>query len=394
MLFRSPALKAKLFSAGFLVSNSTDELQAAVTKCFSDQFDIRYTALTISPTLYCNLRCTYCYAKDHPPVHMTRLTERDICQIASKLISRCNYLHVAWAGGEPLARTETIVRLSTALKRLCATRGVRFDSSLITNGVFLTEKNAQRLNTCNIHMVRITVDGLAPIHNKMRPGLDGAPNFDQVIEGIQVALKFFPFVALSINIDRRNTTFIGELLKELVDRRLTRCRLLLNRVTAHCQQASYLPEDYLSVPEFAREESRLLLLADSLGFSLANIDLSEIEPVNICGALAGYHYALEPEGRMTRCWCEIGDANAGFNFNEGEKVKNIASAGVTTDPNFLDDECRQCRYLPICYGGCPKDRSYPPVLDASSKLHHRCTPRRFNLGNLLELDLVRGLDVA
>jgi uncharacterized protein len=81
---------------------------------------------------------------------------------------------------------------------------------------------------------------------------------------------------------------------------------------------------------------------------------------------------IDPRGNLLKCYKDVGQ--------DAEAVGTLES-GEADGPNLLkwmdihiprDDECRGCRFLPVCLGGCTKQWH-----EGAAKATI-CTPLKFN----------------
>src|SRR5213078_3836735 len=75
--------------------------------------------------------------------------------------------------------------LAERLWHASAERGVPLSTSIITNGLLLTEEVVDRLLPYGLRGVKITLDGDRETHNRMRPLRGGQGTFDRLIENIR-----------------------------------------------------------------------------------------------------------------------------------------------------------------------------------------------------------------
>jgi len=77
-----------------------------------------------------------------------------------------------------------------------------------------------------------------------------------------------------------------------------------------------------------------------------------------CAATMKNSYVIGPEGEIYKCWMDAGKKDSVVGSIWGDEPWNariIAKYMVTAD-NFNEPECRECFFLPVCGGGCPKIR--------------------------------------
>ena len=367
-------LDAVLAAGGFLVDEGCDELALVLdaqarTRSATDRLE-----LTITPTVACNLRCGYCPEVDKRSRSMDELDEQRVLEFATARMAHARSLFVTWFGGEPLLRPDPLVRMSARLARLCTFRGVSYGSCVITNGTLLTEDMARDLRKAGVHAARITIDGPRDVHDTLRPTAGGRGSFDEVLRGVEIARHHFD-TAIGVNLSKANVRSVPALLDELARRDLTDVTVFFARVFDPDGSATTLP-----VGRYARHEVELLDRARSLGLRVPRGGgSSDAVP---CSAVKHNHFVLEPGGDVKRCYTEVTDASKSVGaVNAGEFHPTVRDE-VWMDHELTDEGCRACAYLPLCHGGCPKLKM--GMLDKEREV---CTPRKFNLGELVRRGL-------
>ena len=87
-------------------------------------------------------------------------------------------------------------------------------------------------------------------------------------------------------------------------------------------------------------------------------DFFPLARFNECLARCINGFLIDPRGDLYKCWIDIGDKD----FKIGSVLKpdilnkEVLIKYITGVDQLEDDECRKCKILPICAGGCVKDR--------------------------------------
>jgi uncharacterized protein len=342
----TPGLYLQLLMMKVLVEDreEKDLLNINRLQRLNRSFDDTVLTLTIVPTLFCNFDCAYCFEQFRRPVHMSETVEEGIINFIKKF-RKTRHLAIDWFGGEPLIRFDTIRRLTEQIKGM----GIAFDASLVTNGYLLDEVIMQSLKDLHIKLVQITIDGPEDIHDKRRPLLSGKGTFKQIISNLERLVDYYDEdLLLRVNIDRANYHRFQEIhdyLKEKIKGDkvyiATGCVVSVANPYADC---------------FNRNE-RTAFLIDA--YRDHGIVASEFYPEtrnHTCTATEKNSFVIGPEGEIYNCWGDIGDRDliVGSIFeNTKWNMASIANYMVGTDP-FDEPECRDCFFLPVCNGGCPK----------------------------------------
>ena len=345
-------LVGQLKAGCFLIDDDCNELDLLRFRMLKSRYSTRSLGLTITPTADCNFRCQYCYEKDViKPDYMTPEIEEAIIKLAESHMNTIASLHVSWYGGEPLMAFDVIERLSRKLIALCEENNVKYSASMVTNGYLLTKDIAQLLTELQINHVQITLDGSEEVHNQRRPHADGTGTFNSIINNLVECKDVMPPISLRINIDKNNADAGGDVTNHLAAKGLRdKVRPYLGMVTAE----KYEKSSCFNSCDFSKEE-----FAFFNDFSNADTLMSRypIATRNYCGADSLNSYVIGADGRLYRCWHEVGNHSrcvgglvGAVNANE-----NVNLGYLLNDPT-TDSTCSECNLLPVCMGGCPYKR--------------------------------------
>jgi len=142
------------------------------------------TRLTLNISNACNLWCSYCYA-DHGTYHAPASlmsAERAVTAVARSLEIYSSVHTVHFFGGEPLMNPECMDAVCSFLKQQMGPKCPEFVAT--TNGTVLNDEIEELLKKYNIGLT-ISLDGPAVIHDFLRPGRNGAPSHQKIIENVK-----------------------------------------------------------------------------------------------------------------------------------------------------------------------------------------------------------------
>ena len=337
--------------------------------------------VTITTTLDCNMRCYYCYQKEGELNYLSPDMCDAIIDWTKAEIEKHGYprIYVDWYGGEPMLNQEVIERFSAAIIPFCAARGVSYKASLISNGTSWPEDPVGFVTRNAIHNVQFSLDGPERHHNKRRGTIDpkaaaGArtASFDTVMSTVG-SLIGSTRIYLRVNVD----PWVGWDCLEVIDDCAQRGWLapdtrfypyvaVINAMTEHCgfiakaKQFDKFYDEFNSIQLAFYEKLRAFRDETSL-------EIVQYYPNRItinCAAVNNHAIMFGPNGRMYKCGLDVGDhhrAHATLGL-DGAVTANAAEAGPAVlaadrwdryDP-FTHPTCRECQYLPVCMGGCPK----------------------------------------
>jgi uncharacterized protein len=182
----------ELVENGFLTPGreyDRDALNRYLDQVTSDTSELNVTVLT---TLQCNFACDYCFQGDHGDYNKfaEKMSLEMAARVAGWIERELDRVHpekfvLTFFGGEPLLNLPVMYYLAERLWTATASRGVQQITSIITNGLLLTEDVVDRLLPLGLKGVKITLDGDRDTHNRMRPLRGGQGTFDRIIENMR-----------------------------------------------------------------------------------------------------------------------------------------------------------------------------------------------------------------
>ena len=115
--------------------------------------------LTIMPTEGCNFRCPYCY-EDHENAQITPEMVSAIKNFLKDQIPTVQEVNLSWFGGEPTLCPEVVLEISSFAQSFAEKlKGIKFSSSMTTNGYLLSKEMFLKYHACGIRHYQITLDG-------------------------------------------------------------------------------------------------------------------------------------------------------------------------------------------------------------------------------------------
>lgn len=351
-----------LSEMGFLISDDVDEL------AFLESLRVKTLASNnnapsyyiVCPTTGCNARCYYCFEKGAVQKRMDKETAHAVADYIYKNHDS-EHLVIQWFGGEPLLEPDTISYIVDYLK----SRGVKFDSKIITNGYLLNDDIVYRaVNQWNVKIIQITIDDLEEEYNRIKDYVYTNVNpFDVVMQNIQRCLYAHINIRIRINF---NPLEYQKAVKT-VD-------YLKKRFGSDINFFVYLaPIDSTEIPaitgEFVSSQKHpliALLDAEKDFCSFGNYDKRIEVGSKYDAILRKYYLSPIPTSCYGGCESSLTIDSMGNIFNchrllgyEQYSSGNVFSGRVKNEiaqyyanPIVDDDNCTTCNLLPICQGGC------------------------------------------
>jgi len=347
----SPESIATLTRLGFLVPDSDAERQAMLTVMTDAEEHMKKAFLMAVMNLDCNLACTYCYEGKQRGRHYMSTETADLlvkyCE--DNFLPQGKDLTIDFYGGEPLLSLDLIKSISLRLQASAEKMGTGYAFTLVTNGTLLTTAVASELVPLGLKSARVTLDGPRENHDSYRPFSSGKGSFDLITKNL---LDVCDIVKMGIggNFTRDNYREFPRLLDELSALGLTPDKV------AHVMFAPV--SDTLGehlMPEFSdgccsMDEPWLLDASIYLREEILRRGFftPKVQPTT-CMIEFKDNLVAHYDGTLYKCPAFIG--------LEGLDVGHLES-GIRDfrESHNMDvwkkDECLDCAYLPLCFGGC------------------------------------------
>ena len=337
----------------------------------------------------CNLRCAYCYYAGKETL-LGQGAGRMSHEVLEAYIERSLAMHgrdavveFAWHGGEPILAGLSFYEEAVRLERKHG-RGRLVRNSMQTNATLLTDAWC-RFFRDNDFAIGVSIDGPEALHNACRKGADGSGSFEAVMAGVRLLERHrVPFAALT-TINRFNMEHpleVYRFLRELTDyiqflpvvealptafeaeagqRLATPPGIHALGLTHPTASFSVTPEGYGGFLCAVWDEW-LGRDAGRVHVQLFDVALGHLQglPSALCvhDPLCGHSGCVEANGDVYACDCYAFPAYRLGNLTRrplGELMEENRAFGMHKTCG-LPQECLDCPYVRLCFGGCPKDR--------------------------------------
>lgn len=349
-----------MLKTGIIIDDELNELDELSLLRRRSQFSNNYLGMTIAPTLDCNFRCIYCYEKNAlDNLMMSTETQESIVKFVEDKIKTISGFQVTWYGGEPLLAMDVINNLSEKFIKICKDNEVHYSAGIITNGYLLDKKIAKELKSDKVNFAQITLDGIKEIHDKRRFTKEHQPTFERILKNIDIATAYIERISIRVNVDKKNSTGIPILIQELESRGILKKALPYLGYVDDINDC-YSSKLCMSYNDYSKIKFDLEEVLVQKGFNNTFLSYYPRQITNVCGAECDYSFIIDPDGDFYKCWNDIGNKElsvGSFNLKEnlGNKNANLIFEYMLFDPT-KDSKCKECNLLPICMGGCPKQR--------------------------------------
>ncbi len=349
----APDLLDELTEMGFWVADPAAERQEV--QRYLDDINRYKTTITVSVILgmACNFGCRYCYegAQKGDLAMSDQTAALLVAYLQSRFKEGKKKLCLDLYGGETLLYKNRIIALARELKPFVEARGGEFLFNIVSNGSLLTPKVVEELRPWGLDGIKVTIDGLPDNHNYFRPFKSGAESFEVIVENL-VAVRGLTNIRLGGNYTIDNYRDFPKLLDLLAERGLTpdtlevvnfnpvmsvKDKIARNEYGGGC---SGMHEPWLieAGPYIREEVFKRGYPVGELGPSTCAVEINDAFTV---------HY----DGSLYKCAVLVG--------HEEYKIGHLATgpddAGLARHNLFhwqREEKCRDCIYLPMCFGGC------------------------------------------
>ncbi|MBU7042111.1 MAG: SPASM domain-containing protein [Theionarchaea archaeon] len=349
-----PDMRDDFVREWILIHDEVDEVQAVSVMRDELRYNSAFLQIMIMTTYECNLSCPYCYEKKDPAISLDPATTKRIERFVEHLIERCRPTHLDFLmyGGEPLLNTPPLYELTEYFARVSEETSVAFNVDMTTNGTLLTPQQVETLQSHDIRVVQVTLDGPQHLHDLTRRYKSGGGTYEDIISGLYLLTESTITPKIRINVHQDNVEAIDELLDDLKERGLSDVSIYygiirpMSRVCesyGNCIADSHLKSVIPSLWNLALEK----------GFSLPLQPQSNLIG---CGMQQTSSFTIDPEGHLYKCVTMVGypDLKIGTIEEDGSIPRWTPAyyTWMSRDPLSFPT-CRECAYFPLCGGGCP-----------------------------------------
>lgn len=355
----------QLLSVNIILDDSIVEDEVHYRLSRELRFTNKAISLFLGLTSRCNLACIYCYQSLRSSMEGCDLSEKEWRNLYGLLERRVkketSFIAVALYGGEPLLNASMAKKVVKDLEKLASEYGTRKELSVITNGTVYNNNVEEVITTVNT--IQVTVDGVKEVHDSRRPFKDGLGSFDTVVNNTLTFVdRYDKQVGIRVNVDEHNIDKAHKLVDFLADLGLQNKVIAIDMSPVHPEQVNnYTPfktsknyyEYYTNV---SRKIVEVLEYAVEKGFKISK---AFVKGPCICKYANGY--AVDEKLNIYLCPAYMYGTPIGRIVDE----KTIVISPERFIPVVYDPLCADnCKYAPICYGGCIylKSKNVPTCL--------------------------------
>ena len=343
----------------------------------------------------CNFDCTYCFFLSKEalyPNEKSRMSEATLEAYIRQLLEshRVPEVTVAWQGGEPTLMKLEFFQRSVELVEKYRRPGQTVQHTFQTNGILLDDDWCTFFKQHNF-LVGLSVDGPRELHDTYRLDRRKQGTFDRVMQGWRALQKHdvdFNILCTVNAANQHHGRAVYRFLRDELGAKWVQFIPIIERATEQTidianlgwsEQAGKKRLLYTQTGNLVTERS---VGGEQYGRFMIDIfeewvrhDVGEVyvqmfdvtleayfgrHLLCIHAPTCGYGPALEHNGDLYSCDHFVEPKYLLGNIHKTHMLKLVASAAQR---KFGDDkrdtltaQCRNCEVLPVCNGGCPKDR--------------------------------------
>ena len=342
-----------LKSSEFIREDHEDELKMLQYKKKDMRFSAWKTEFYIMPTTACNLSCPSCRLGDKT---MSDKTVENTLEAVKREAKERGSTHL-WTfilGGEPLLEADIALRLSQELAEWAKKEQVLFNNCLITNGTLLTEDILDKFAPY-VTSMQVTLEGPRSYHDTVRVYKDGTPTFDHVIDGLMLLKEHNIHTIINVPITKENCTSVPELIEYLKEKGIHEGGIMHVRLFLSENQINNVCLSYSPLCNEGREDAVLMMDVWEEAWKRGFRATAKPTQTPYCSCIKDGAYTIDPEGNVYKCIAMVGNPDEraavledGTISSKNHTFYDLLSRDATQIP-----ECSQCKYLPLCAGGCP-----------------------------------------
>ncbi|MDD7384710.1 MAG: anaerobic sulfatase maturase [Actinomycetaceae bacterium] len=342
----------------------------------------------------CNLDCKYCFFLSKELLYDARrqnMSDETLQTYVRTFLEESpdGDVTMLWQGGEPLMRGLPFYERAIELSKKYSRRTQRVHHALQTNGTLITEQWARFFRDNDV-LVGVSIDGPEEYHDAYRVNKAGRGTHALVIRGWKLLEKFDVQRNILCTVHHANQDHGAEIYRYFRDdlhASYIQFIPIVERVqaadieaaeqgwTAAMKAGVMYQQDGQFVTsrtvdphaygqflidvfhEWSRHDIGTVSVQD---FDAAVNSFFGVPSVCVHAPECGNNFAMEFNGDVYACdhWVEpdwlLGNVNdSSFQrLSATQKMREFS----TKKQNQLTKECRDCPFLTLCWGGCPKDR--------------------------------------
>lgn len=366
---------------GILIAPGVDERSFVDQKITSARERNNFSHIVITPTLSCNFQCPYCFQNEYR--EKTRMSRKTYDLISSLLLYRAEKgqkSNVTWFGGEPLSCIADMKEFYLRLVDM-GLSGAIAEHRVITNGSLLTPRTVAVLKELKINHVQVSIDSRDYQYGLKRGVFDEDGNQSPIIANVARAVDEGLNIQIRINVSKTTEVALQEIVGALTEwglgDRYYLARVEDSKEEERSRQTGNPAKEIVSRRKFAEHELNRVLKPELVPYLLRQLTPKS----HFCGATDGTMLVVAPDGSLSRCWISAGNSKETLGQLGPDTLESLMHVSASSWDDYRASnysECRSCKVMPLCLGGCSHPRTMEDILSPP------CTPIKFNVQPILD----------
>ena len=318
------------------------------------------------------MKCGYCFYLDESSKRGTEcygmMSEETLKNIIKKaLLQAQGEICFAFQGGEPTLRGIDFFKKALELEQKYNKNHVSIKNTLQTNGLCIDEEWC-RLFREGDFLVGVSVDGTRAVHDRYRHDKGGAPTYDRICRNVQLLEEHKVEYNILTVVTRQAAEGIEDIYREYKRRgwKYQQYILCLDPLYESWEKAEYslTPEVWgrflirlfrLWDKDWRRGKAPYIRLFENYIGMLLGYPPESCEQNGVCSVQC----VAEADGSAYPCDFYVLDEYRLGNYNT-DRIQSMTGCERADDfvekSRRISQDCRQCRWLFLCRGGCRRCR--------------------------------------
>ena len=322
----------------------------------------------------CNLHCAYCFYFEKAALFPEQKTHRMTDEILKETVRQVmqqggQNVSFGWQGGEPTLMGRTFFEKAVQFQNKYGRNGQVVGNGLQTNGILIDDDFAKFIADAKF-LVGLSLDGPEHVHNKYRRFIGGQPSWDKVVKSRDRLLNAGAEVNALVVVNDYSVLHLQDIYKyhkksginfmqfipcvEPDPTQPTKAAPFSVSAEAYGQFLCDLFDLWIQDFRYGQPTTSVRYF-DSVFHSYVGLRAPECTLLNECGI----YVVIEHNGDVYSCDFFVDPEWRLGNIHQ-DKLVDLLNSPLQNKfgavKKNMPSECYDCKWLPYCYGGCPKDR--------------------------------------
>ncbi len=340
-----PSFYEFMVQNGFFVNSILNELEEVKKLQLEIDNKNDFFDLFINPTMNCNFKCWYCYETHIKSSKMTESTIQNVINFCNNIILENKNLkrfYLSWFGGEPLLQYKDVVLpLLKELSNLFKQNNIKFNSGFTTNGLLINQSMIDSFLKYDVNQLQITLDGIKPLHDKIRFISKNKGSYDEIISNIILLAENNLQVIVRVNCTEETLDGLDEIMNSFSN---------LNKSVKKNISFTF-HRVWQAEQELEDDVSQYIKKYNGQNFDVSGVALDSFR--DSCYADKRNQALINYNGEVFKCSArDFKSSNKEGVLEEDGRIKWNSNFEKRMNAKLKNKPCLTCSILPLCGGGC------------------------------------------